>query len=520
MRKMLNRLLRRPQKKSGGEEKQKGEPIPKNLTKVDNYLKNLFQDCDDIYFRKFKIANTEVKALVVYVDGLSNEETLSNNVIRMLTTMAKKESTQKIDANTIESRLVSISKLSVVDDFDMAVEGLLAGEGVLFVDGIASAFVLESRQWEGRKVTEPTNEQIIRGPREGFTETLRFNTALIRRRIKNNDLKLKHFKVGRESKTDIVVTYLANTAKDSVVQEVIKRIKAIDIDAVLESNYIEELIEERSLTPFPQILSTERPDRVVGHLLEGKIAILVDGSPFVLIVPVTLTQFFHSPEDYYQRYTYVFAIRILRFFAFFASTSLPSLYVVLASFRYEMIPTRMIFSIAEQRRELPFTPFLEALVLELAVEFLREATIRIPSPIGQTIGIVGALIVGEAAIQANLVGPILVIFTAITMLGSFAIPNYSMASNIRLLRFPILIASGMLGGFGFVCIWFFIVIHLSNLESFGVPFLQPLFPFKSSEMKDTIFRTPFRWMRRRPVETAGRNIRRQRGVENNERKKR
>ncbi|QNO14503.1 spore germination protein [Alkalicella caledoniensis] len=519
MRQLIKKIFSAPTKKNG-EKKQRGTPISKNLNKNYSYLKNLFQDCDDINFRRFKIANTNTTALIVYVDGLTNEDTLSNNVIRMLTTMAKKEVTENIDSSTIESRLISISKVTTVKEFDLAVEGLLAGEGLLIIDGISNAFSLETRQWEGRKVTEPTNEQIIRGPREGFTETLRFNTALIRRRIKNNDLKMKSIKVGRESKTDIVVAYLSNTAKDEVVKEVLKRVSQIDIDGVLESNYIEELIEERTISPFPQILNTERPDRAVGHLLEGKVAILVDGSPFVLIVPVTLAQFFHSPEDYYQRYGYVLVIRILRFFAFFASTSLPSLYVILTTYRYEMMPIRIVFSIAEGRRELPFTPFMEALLLELAVEFLREATIRIPSPIGQTIGIVGALIIGEAAIQANLVGPILVIFTAITMLGSFAIPNYSMSSNIRILRFPILLSVGILGGFGFVISWFILIIHICNLESFGVPFLQPLFPFKSSEQRDTIFRTPFRWMRRRPIETAGKNVRRQKGVESDNEKKR
>lgn len=515
MRKFINKLIRRPQNAKGDNEPQ-GKKISKSLRHNYEYLKNLMQGSDDVYFRKFKIANTEVTALVVYVDGLTNEETLSTNVIRMLTSMAKNDSTRVIDANAVEKRLISISNVTVAQDFDQAVEGVLAGEALLLIDRIDSAFVLETRQWEGRKVTEPANEQLIRGPREGFTETLRFNTALVRRRIKNNDLKMKHLKVGRASKTDVVIAYMSNIAKDSVVEEVEKRIKAIDIDAVFESNYIEELIEERTITPFPQILNTERPDRAVGHLMEGKVVILVDGSPFALILPVTIAQFFQSPEDYYQRYTFVFVVRLLRFLAFFAATSLPSIYVLLTTVRYEMIPTQIIFSVAEARTELPFTPFVEALVLETAVEFLREATIRIPSPIGQTIGIVGALIIGELAVQANLIGPTLVMFTALTMLGSFAIPNYSMSSNIRMLRFPILIASGVFGGFGFALAWFAIIIHLCNLESFGVPFLQPMFPFKSSEQRDNIFRAPIRWLRRRPIEVAAKNVRRQRGVESGE----
>lgn len=507
------------QKNKKDKSNDKGKNIYKSLERNHSYLKNLFKDCDDINFRKFKIAGTQTSALVVFVDGLSDRDTLSNNVIRMLTTMAKEEATKKIDAKAVEDRLISVSKVSVVQDYDQAIEDLLSGEGLLLVDGVNCGFVLEARQWESRAVSEPLNEQVVRGPREGFVETLRFNTAMIRRRIKNNDLKMKHFKIGRQTKTDVAVIYMSNIAKQELIDEVKERLEQIDIDGILDSNYIEELIEERTISPFPQMLNTERPDKAVAHLLEGKVIVVIDGSPNALVLPVTISDFFQSAEDHYNRYIVATLTRFLRLFAFFASTSLTALYVILTTFRYEVLPERIIFSIAENRRQLPFSPFVEALLLEFLIEFLREATIRIPGPFGQTIGIVGALIIGQAAIDANLVGPILVVITATSMLGSFAIPAYNMSSAVRVMRFPILIASGIYGGFGFVLMWMVILIHLCNLESFGVPFLQPLFPFKASEQRDNIYRAPRRWLRRRPIETAGNNVRRQRGVENGEEKK-
>ncbi len=499
--------------KYGKKNSNPGHPLLRSLERNHSYLKNLFKDCDDIHFRKMKIANTDLSALVVYVDGMANKDQINADVIRMLTNLVTEQNTKKITEKVVEERLTSISQVTVLNNFDQAVEGVLSGETLLLVEGIKSAFMLETRQWEGRTVDEPVNEQAIRGPREGFNETLRTNTSLIRRRLKNNDLKIKSYKVGRESKTDVAVVYLANIADENVVNEVKNRISQIDTDSVVETSYIEELIEERTISIFPQMLNTERPDRVVGHLLEGKVAVLVDGSPFALIMPVTMAQFFHSPDDYYNNYIFATFNRSLRFLAFFVATSLPSIYIILTAFRYEMFPRVLVVYVAETRAVLPFSPFAEALIMELTVEFLREATLRLPGPLGQTVGIVGALVIGDAAIQANLVGPLLVIFVALTMLGSFIIPNYSMATTLRVFRFAVLLGTGAFGGFGFVFVWMLIFTHLCNLESFGVPYLQPIAPLKSSEQRDNLYRMPWRWFRRRPIETAAKNVRRQKGVE-------
>ncbi|SHK15002.1 spore germination protein [Anaerobranca californiensis DSM 14826] len=511
LKKIFSRKNRKKPKNKISPNVNPGKPLYSSLEKNYNYLKNLFKDCEDIKFRKIKIGNSKLTAIIVFVDGMVNQDSLSSNVIKVLTKMVKEG--EDISAKIVEEKLVTTVGIKLVHDFDDGAEGILSGEAFLLVEGISKGFLLETKSWESRNVTEPINEQGIRGPREGFTETLRINTSLIRRRIKNNDLKIIHFKIGRISKTDVALLYLANIAAPELVNEVKKRVDQIDVDAVLEASYIEELIEERTISLFPQILSTERPDRVVGHLLEGKVAILVDGSPFALIMPVSLPQFFHTPDDYYNRYPFTLLSRTVRFLAFFIASSLPSLYLVAVSFRYEVLPRDIIAQIAQTRTVLPFSPLVEVLLMEITVEILREASLRLPAPLGQSVGIVGALVIGDAAITANLISPILVIVIALSLLGNFIVPNYTMATSLRVLKFIIVLATGAFGGIGFILIWMMILAHLCNIESFGEPYLEPIAPFKVSEHRDLIYRIPIRWLRRRPIQTAKNNVRRQLGVE-------
>ncbi|WP_158212368.1 spore germination protein [Natranaerobius trueperi] len=478
-------------------------------------MKQVFENCDDIDFRKIKISDSNITILTVFVDGLVNEDMLNRDVIKALSNHAPNETySKKISKETVRERLFTTStEVEEKTQFNELINDILAGQTAVIVDGLDKGFTIDLREWESRGIEEPANEQSIKGPREGFTETIRFNTAQLRRRLKTRDFKIQHLKVGRQTKTDIAVTYCENIADPKVIEEVLNRVNKIDIDGVLESSYIQELIEERSISIFPEILDTERPDKVVGHLLEGKVAILTDNTPFALIVPVTMIEFFHTPEDYYNRYIFTIVQRLLRFSSFFVATCLPSLYILLTTFHYELIPVDIIFAAAQAREEVPFPPILEVVLIESMVEFLREASLRLPGPIGQTIGIVGALVIGDAAVDAELISPALVIFTAATMLGSFAIPNYSMASAVRLLRFPLLLMTGAFGGFGFVITWIIIAVHLCNFYSFGIPFLQPVAPLKASEQRDTIYRTPLRWMRKRPTGSVNKNVRRQKGVE-------
>ena len=293
--------------------------------------------------------------------------------------------------------------------------------------------------------------------------------------------------------------YIDGLAHPPMVQEMLARLEKINVDSILESGYIEQLIQDRRWSPFPQIQNTERPDKVVANLLEGKVSILVDGTPFALIAPAVFSQFYQSPEDYYERFYIATLLRFIRIISITIALLLPSLYIAFSSFHPEMIPSRLVIAMAAGRSTVPFPSLVEALFMELAIEILREASVRLPGPIGPTIGIVGALVVGEAAVSAGLVSPVMVIIVAVTTIGSFASPSYSAAIAIRMLRFPVMLLAGMFGLYGIMLFLIVILIHLSSLKSFGVPYMSPLSPLNLKGMKDLFIRAPHHLLRTRPT---------------------
>lgn len=369
----------------------------------------------------------------------------------------------------IKERGLCIHQVKETDRLEDVVEAVLSGDTVLLVDGHPFAIINGARGWESRQITEPETEVVVRGPREAFVETLRTNTALIRRKVKNPNLKIEMLKLGQVTKTDVAVVYIKGIVNDKLVGEVKSRLQGIDIDSVLESGYIEELIEDNPWSPFPQVNHTERPERLAARLLEGRVGIMVDGTPFVLTVPTVFIEFLHSAEDYYERFTIATAIRLLRFLAFFLSLLAPSLYIAIITFHQEMLPTALLLSIAAQREAVPFPAFVEALVMELSFEILREAGVRLPRQVGQAVSIVGALIIGEASVRAGLVAPATVIVVAFTGISSFVF-FYSASIATRLLRFPIMVLSATLGLFGLISGVIVIVVHLCTLRSFGTPY--------------------------------------------------
>jgi spore germination protein KA len=374
----------------------------------------------------------------------------------------------------------------------------MAGNTALLIDGEKTALVLGTKGWESRSIEEPPAEPVVRGPREGFTEKMFTNTVLVRRRIKSSRLKLELMKVGLLTKTDIGIMYIDGIANNKVVEEVKKRLGRIDTDGILESGYIEEYIQDEWMTPFPQVLSTERPDRVVAHLLEGNVAILVDTTPFVLLVPVTFFHFLQSPEDYYTQWMATAMIRILRITAVNIALLLPALYIAITTFHQEMLPTSLLISIASAREGVPFPAFVEAFIMEAVFELLREAGIRLPRPVGQAVSIVGALVIGQAAVSAGLVSPAVVIIVALTAIASFSMPNYAGAFPLRIIRFPLMVFAASLGLYGIMMGLIAILIHLCSLRSFGVPYISPIAPFNRNDMKDLVIRFPLWSMFTRP----------------------
>ncbi|WP_170974046.1 spore germination protein [Peribacillus simplex] len=459
----------------------------------------------DVHFREFVIGRTDIRAVIAFVEGLSDKELIDKNIMKSLMVDFTGEYKQKlpyvkgsISKEFIKNQVLSISEVEEVDSIKELASKVLTGSTALLIDGVVDALVLGTIKGKTRAIEEPVSEALVRGPRVGFTEALTDNTSLLRGNGEIENLSLVKFQVGTRSKKDLVVAYIKEIVDPELVQEVETRIKKIDIDNVPESGYVEQLIEDNYLSPFPQVQSTERPDRVIAALMEGRVAILLDGTPFALMVPFTFSMMLQSPEDYYERWIPSTFIRLLRYLAGFLSLFTPALYIAFISFHPGLIPTKLAISIIGTRSGVPFPALIEALFMEISIEILREAGLRLPKPIGPAMGIVGGLIIGEAAVQAGIVSPILVIVVALTAISSFAIPQYSAGITLRILRFVAMLCAATLGLYGVILFFLFMTSHLVKLKSFGVPYVSPAVPYRLREWKDLMVRMPLMMMKRRP----------------------
>ncbi|MDA8226130.1 MAG: spore germination protein [Desulfitobacterium hafniense] len=481
-------------------------PSDEDWVKPLSYLriKELLSASTDIVFREFILkGKQDIQCSLAVVDGLIDKQIIDQFILKPLMVdfageLEKMDLTQKTAPDLILSRLAPANEIKKIDKLGDALDGILSGDAVLFL-GEESALLIGARGWVNRGVAEPQTESSVRGPREGLSETLRINTSLIRRKIKHPSLRIKSLKVGELTRTDIVVTYIESLASEDVLNELYDRLSRIKIDGVLESGYLEELIEDMPYSPFPQVTYTERPDVVAANLLEGKIAILVDGTPIALIVPVVFAEFMQVSEDYFERAMIVILVRFVRFAGVFLALLAPSIYIAVTNFHHEMLPTDLALSIAAGRENVPVPALLEALIMVFALEILQEAGLRLPRPMGQTIGIVGALIIGDAAVKANLVSPIMVIIVGLTAVATYAMPSYDVAIAIRLVRVPLMILAGSLGFFGIGVGLYALLIHLLCLRSFGTPYLSPIAPLRiRALLQDTFVRAPWWALKRRP----------------------
>ncbi len=416
-----------------------GADINKNMELFDEFLK----DCDDV--KTMKKCENKVETCIYYMEVTINATTF--------------------DGFTIEQELSTIEE---------AVTCLMAGNAVKFIDGYNKAQKILSVGYPMMTVGESKNEKVLRGSREGFADSVKTNAALIRKRMKNNSLKVKEKIMGTRSNTMINVLYVEGLARQTVLDEVWRRLDRINVDGISDSGIIEQLTEEKIHSPFPQYQTTERPDKAVMELLSGRVIILVDNTPVALILPTNYNSFFQTVDDYYNRYGVATFARIIRYIAAFLAVSLPAFYLAVVNFNPEVLPTPLLLSFYEARQSVPFPALIEVLLMELSFELLREAGIRIPGPIGSTIGIVGGLIIGQSAVTAKLVSPIIVIVVAVTALASFAIPNEELAGAFRLLKYFQIIVTSVFGVFGIIISWIIIVSHLSRMESFKFPYLMPM----------------------------------------------
>ncbi|NMA87184.1 MAG: spore germination protein [Tissierellia bacterium] len=494
------------------------EYLSKDLNKnVDNF-KEIFKDCGDICFRFIEIGkDNKVPVCLIFSDGLIDKSLLSEYAIQLLITSNEDEDflLRKIKKNLLDSlakESIAIPEVEEENEIDKIVNAVLSGETVLLVDKVDIALILSTRGWPTRGVGEPETETVVRGPRDGFSETLKLNTTLVRRRIKDPKLKMKNFEIGRRSKTDIAVLYIEDIVNPELVDEVNKRLGDIDIDAILDSGTLEHLIEDNYLSPFPQIENTERPDTVAAALYEGRVAILVDNTPFALIIPATIGTLLQSAEDYYSRWTIASFVRLLRILAGVLATLSPALYIAITSFHPGLIPTKLTYYVAASRINVPFPSVVEAFLMEITIELLREAGTRISGPIGTTIGIVGGLIIGQAAVEAGIVSPLMIIIVAITTIAAFALTSYELASGLRVCRFGFMILASILGLYGIMLGVVLLLTHLARLTSFGIPFTSPYsgLGIKEGDLKDTLIKAPVQELEFRPKFTFNKNKRRMR----------
>jgi len=453
----------------------------------------------DIIIREFYIAlEKPLKAFVLFIDGLSNADIINNSILKPL--MVLLDEGVKIKhgevAEYIKEHLLPGHDVKLLNKYRQLLDFVNYGNTAIFIEGSSQCLVVETKGWERRSVGKPEVEQVILGPHEAFNETLRSNTGLIRKALRNENLITEMLKIGSRNRIDVAIMYLEDLANPQLVEEVKKRISSIKTDYVGVAGVLEQFIEDSPFMFSPQILTTERPDRVVSFLVEGHVSIIVDGGPQVLIVPATLFSLMHSAEDYYLRLPYGNFLRVLRIFALFISILTPAAYVSIVNYHQEMIPTELLLSIAASRATVPFPTIFEIFAMEFAFELIREAGVRVPGVIGNTIGIVGALILGQAAVQAGIVSPILIIVIAITGLASFAIPNFSISFGFRGIRFIFTILAAFFGILGISGGLFVLLLSMVNMKSFGVPFLAPVSP-KTTTGPDVILRGPVWSMERR-----------------------
>lgn len=462
-----------------------------------NELKAVFEKSSDIVYRELHIGNK--KGMLIFLDGLVNQQLMDSDVLKPLLNWDEQELKAGITSiKQLLERVVTTADATSSQKLQDVTDHILSGNTVLLIDKMPDALFISIKGWEKRAIEQPESEVVVRGPRDGFTENLRTNTSLIRRRLKTPRLKMEQKKVGRLSKTDLVITYIEGIAEDSLVQEIHERIDRIDIDAILESGYIEELIDDNPFSVFPLVGHTERPDKVVGSLLEGSVGIIIDNTPFCLIAPQTFFQLIQSPEDYYQRYITSSFIRMLRYLFLIISLLLPSLYVAVTTFHQEMLPTSLLLSLAVAREATPFPALIEALIMEVAFEGLREAGVRLPRAVGSAVSIVGALVIGQAAVDAGIVSSPMVIIVATTGIASFIIPGYEQANTIRILRFPMMFLAGFMGLYGVFLGVITLQIYILRLRSFGVPYFSPVAPLDTTNLKDIFVRAPWWAMNKRP----------------------
>lgn len=464
-------------------------------------IQTLCENCDDILLRDMTIGRPGIRCLIVYIETAVSNMMLEDSVIGKLLNHLWEMKDADIK-KAMEQNGLGISDSAEFVYLEDAMDCMLAGNAVFFLDGYAKALKISSKGYPGIGVAKTESEKVLRGSKEGFSESVKLNTALIRKRIRSTKLKVEEQFLGVRSHTVTALVYDAELVRPELLARIKQELQTFTIDAIEDSGTIEQLTGRFSWSPFPKFQTTERPDRAAAAVLAGRIVLLCDNSPTVLLLPTTLNSLLQTGDDYYGNFEIASLLRCIRYAAVFLAFSLPGLYLAATGFHPQLLPTALSLSLAKARTGVPFPGIVEVLFLELAFELLREAGLRMPGQIGSTIGIIGGLIIGQAAVSANLLSPIVVVVTALTALGSFAVPNEELSEAFRLLKYLMIFLCAAFGLYGFVFGWILLLTHLCRLKSFEIPYLMP-FAAPSmdgiSPLLDGIFRGPLYKLRERPV---------------------
>ncbi len=463
------------------------------IEKDEAALEEMFSKCEDIKKKEMVIGkNKGIRCFLIYIEvtlsSVMLRTTALGNFLARLSEMSEDEILESLEKNGM-----GLSDVMLYKNAKEAGEGLLTGDALLLVDGFPMAMKIPDKGYPGEPVKDTSSEKVLRGSNEGFNENVKINTALMRKRLHSLDFKVESLVLGKRTQTLVNIVYMDGIVKSELVEQVKNRLQGFEIDGILDSGMTEQLTEDDWRSPFPQIQSTLRPDRAVLEVLDGKVVVLCNNSPTALIMPTDYNSFIQATDDYYQRSWIATFGRLLRYLASFFAMSLPGLYLAVTNFQTGILPTTLLLSFAAARQGVPFPAVVEVILMELSFELLREAGVRLPGAMGNTIGIVGGLIIGQAAVDANIVSPIVVIVVAFTALCSFSIPNEEFASAFRLLKFFVIILSAWLGFFGFLWAMMAILIHLAMLKSYGHPYLIPFVGIKGDgeeRRKDSLIRFP------------------------------
>lgn len=495
--------------------------IDKNL----DFLKYKYNAliCNDVIIREFSLLaqNIEYKAFVMYIDGMVDSPVINEFILSPLMMrnranifddkQKKFVSEEKIDNVTLKNfkkskeknlvdfiynSLIPQNSVDKVRDFSDVYSAINMGNCMLFVDSLDTAFNLDVKGFKQRNIDSPSNEVVVRGSQEAFVENIRTNTSMIRRLVNNENLVMETLTVGQITKTQVSIGYIKSLANEDLVAEVRYRINNLSVDYLISSGQLEQLIQDSPESLFPQMVATERPDKVSNFLLEGRVIIIVNGSPYVLVAPGVFVDFIASPEDLNLKYQFSNMQKLIRLLAIFLSLLLPGMYIAITNYHQELIPTELLFTIAAARESVPFPTFVEILLMEISFELIREAGLRVPTPLGSTIGIVGALILGEAAVSASLVSPVLIIIIAITGICSFSIPDFSLNFTFRIYRFIYIILGYVAGFLGISVVLFIQLVLMCKLKSFGSPYINPYILNKNKRSISSYFIPPI-WKRER-----------------------